>query len=308
MPAWALGLMRRIATDKRTTLDRLWLEPSAVLAAGGMLADSWQAEVLGSHAERIILLCSRQVGKSTVAAACALKTALLEAPALVLVVSPSERQSGELMHKIRGFYAAMQQKASGQGGPGRVFSWYEKQTIEASKDDQWLQMPATVRESALQIHMANGSRIIGLPGSESTIRGYSGVSLLIVDEASRVADDLYRAVRPMLATSHGRLMALSTPFGKRGWFYEAWSGSETWHRLQLQATQCPRITAKFLAEERKSLGARWYAQEYGCSFEDVADAVFSYADIQAALVDDDDIMFAEAAGEPVNRIASVDAW
>ena len=34
-----------------------------------------------------------------------------------------------------------------------------------------------------------------LPGREGTIRSYSGVDLLILDEASRVPDDLYRSVR-----------------------------------------------------------------------------------------------------------------
>jgi hypothetical protein len=41
-----------------------------------------------------------------------------------------------------------------------------------------------------------------------------------------------------------------------------------------------------LAEEKRALGDRWYRQEYLCSFEDVVDAVFSYADIQAVLRDD----------------------
>jgi hypothetical protein len=49
--------------------------------------------------------------------------------------------------------------------------------------------------------------------------------LVIVDEAARVPDDLYRAVRPMLAVSQGRLIALSTPFGQRGWFYDELHGS-----------------------------------------------------------------------------------
>jgi hypothetical protein len=75
-------------------------------------------------------------------------------------------------------------------------------------------------ESALRLELENHSRIISLPGQEQTVRGYAGVSLLIVDEAARVPDDLYFAVRPMLAVSNGRLIALSTPFGKRGWFYE----------------------------------------------------------------------------------------
>ena len=69
-----------------------------------------------------------------------------------------------------------------------------------------------------QLKLANGSRILCLPGKEETVRCFSP-SLLIIDEASRVPDDLYRSVRPMLAVSKGRLIALSTYFGQRGWFF-----------------------------------------------------------------------------------------
>jgi hypothetical protein len=166
------------------------------------------------------------------------------------------RQSGELFRKILDHFNAM-------GRP----------------------MPVTA-ESALRLELANGSRIISLPGDEGTIRGFSGVAMLIIDEAARVADSLYYSVRPMLAVSRGRLVALSTPFGKRGWFHDAWHSSEDWERVKITADQCPRITADFLAEERRALGERWYRQEYLCSFEDVVDAVFAYEDIQAALSDD----------------------
>jgi hypothetical protein len=82
--------------------------------------------------------------------------------------------------------------------------------------------------SALRLTLANGSRIVALPGSEATVRGYSGAALLVVDEASRVADDLYFAIRPMLAVSGGRLVALTTPYGKRGWFYDEWTSARPW--------------------------------------------------------------------------------
>src|SRR5262249_46209279 len=114
--------------------------------------------------------------------------------ALVLLCSPSLRQSGELFRKVLHLFEA-------------------------------LQRPVAVRTtSALQLELVNGSRILSLPAQEETIRGYSGVNLLLIDEAARVPDALYRSVRPMLAVSQGRLVALSTPYGKRGWFYEEWRG------------------------------------------------------------------------------------
>ena len=86
--------------------------------------------------------------------------------------------------------------------------------------------PALLGESALKTEFANGSRILALPGTERTIPGLAGAALVIIDEASRVEDELLAAVRPMLATTAGggRLIALTTPAGKRGWFFDAWTG------------------------------------------------------------------------------------
>jgi hypothetical protein len=204
----------------------------------------------------MLLLCSRQAGKSLSAAALALREALLTPDSLVLLLSPTQRQSGELFRaKVKRLYGAL-------GRPVPV-----------------------VQESALTMELANGSRIISLPGEEGTIRGYSDVDLLVIDEASRVPDDLYRAVRPMLAVSRGRLVCLSTPFGQRGWFHDEWERGEGWERTRITALQCPRISQEFLREEERSLGQRWFSQEYLCSFEEAVDAVFSAGDIQAALSD-----------------------
>jgi hypothetical protein len=206
----------------------------------------------------MLLLCSRQAGKSQTAAALALRAALLEVPALVLIMSRAQRQASELYKdKFLPLYTRL----------GRPV--------------------ATVQESAASLTLANGSRVVSLPGKEETVRGYSGVRLLILDEAARVPDVLYRSVRPMLAVSGGRLIAMSTPFGKRGWFYECWTGKERWQRVRIPASMCPRISAEFLAEEREAMGERWYRQEYDpLSFEDAEGAVFCGEDIEAALADD----------------------
>jgi hypothetical protein len=56
-------------------------------------------------------------------------------------------------------------------------------------------VPEAVAESALRLELANGSRIVSLPGSGETVRGYSAPRLVIVDEASRVPDELMGANR-----------------------------------------------------------------------------------------------------------------
>ncbi|MDQ3654737.1 MAG: hypothetical protein M3457_06620, partial [Chloroflexota bacterium] len=93
---------------------------------------------------------------------------------------------------------------------------------------------------------------------------------------------LIASVRPMLAVSNGRLTTLSTPYGKRGWWSDAWYGGDGWERVKITAAQCPRISAAFLAEERREIGDWWYTQEYLCEFLDAQSAAFRSQDIEAA--------------------------
>ena len=229
--------MNRVAGDLCRALD-----PVALAADVGMDPDAWQVDVLRSDHPRILLNVARQCGKSVTCATKAVHVAVYEPGALVLLLSPSQRQSGELFKKVLATYKAL----------GRPI--------------------ASEAESALTLTLENGSRCVSLPGSEATIRSYSAVRLLIVDEASRVEDETIAAVRPMLAVSGGQLIALSTPAGRRGWWHEAWeSGGATWQRVRVTAAECPRISAAFLAEEKASMGDYFFRQEYCCEFAE-ADA------------------------------------
>jgi len=112
-----------------------------------------------------------------------------------------------------------------------------------------------------------------------------------VDEAARVSDELYLAIRPMLAVSEGALWLMSTPFGKRGFFYEAWAnGGPGWERIQAAATECPRISWKFLEEERATMGDRRFRQEYLCEFEESTSGVFSRDLVDRAMADDVELL------------------
>jgi hypothetical protein len=53
-----------------------------------MEPDPWQADLLCSDADRELVLCSRQAGKSTTVGALALNTAFFD-PGLVLLVAPA---------------------------------------------------------------------------------------------------------------------------------------------------------------------------------------------------------------------------
>jgi len=80
------------------------------------------------------------------------------------------------------------------------------------------------------------------------------------------------------------MIMLSTPFGKRGIFYEAFrGGQEEWDRYEVAAVDCPRISEEFLEEERRALPSWVYRQEYECSFEETDDQVFTTSMIDAAV-------------------------
>ena len=91
------------------------------------------------------------------------------------------------------------------------------------------------------------------------------------------------SVLPMLAVSGGRLVAPSTPFGKRGWWHEEWVNGAGWERMEVPATDCPRISPAFLAEVRASMGDWWFEQEFMCQFSSTVDQVFDFEFVNAAI-------------------------
>jgi hypothetical protein len=237
-----------IARDLAVALD-----PALLAHDVGLDLDAWQQDALRSREQQLILLCSRQSGKSTVSSLIALHEALYRAPALVLLLAPALRQAQELYRKLKDGLNALDRPVP------------------------------IIEESALRMELANGSRIMCLPGKEATIRGFSGVALLIVDEASRVSDELYQAVRPMLAVSGGRILLLSTPWGKRGFFFEEWTSGEGWERVRVTAEQCRRIPRDWLQRERRSLPSRVFDSEYMCVFGETEDSVFGWGEVMTAV-------------------------
>ncbi|HNU72161.1 MAG TPA: hypothetical protein PKL48_10700, partial [Thermodesulfobacteriota bacterium] len=159
----------------------------------GYHPDSWQADLLRSRSKKIILNCSRQSGKSTTCAALGLHESIYRRPSFGLVIAPTQDQSSELMMKFDEFRGAVEL-------PSDYLS----------------------TDTKLAVKFANANRFVARPGSEKSARSFSAVTLLLEDEASRVLDDLYNTVRPMLAVSNGRHILMSTPFGKRGHFFRIW--------------------------------------------------------------------------------------
>jgi hypothetical protein len=213
--------------------------------------------MLESDANQGILNCSRQWGKSTVGAVKAVHRAYTRPGSLIVVASPSERQSAELVMKAAGMVEMLGIPARGDGS------------------------------NKISLVFPNKSRIIGLPGSEGTVRGFSAVNLMLIDEASRVEDAIYMALRPMLATTFGDLWLMSTPYGRRGFFYEEWAhGGPDWKRVTATATGCSRIPAKFLERERERMGPMWFQQEFLCQFVDSGGGLFGREELDEAVSDE----------------------
>ena len=247
------------------------LDPVAFANAAGYVLDPWQAKVLCSPAKQIILDCSRQIGKSRVAAVRGLHRAIYHAGSLILLIAPALRQSHELFGYIQEMLATL------------------RETPTAA-------VPNTDVANASEMRLSNGSRIVCLPaplgGAGRTIRGFAGADLIIEDEASRFPDEVFHAVTPMASKNHGTLMLMSSPFGKRGHFWDVWSGKTdspdageygTWDRYLVKATECPlRHSPEFLRGELAKMGRWLFDQEYMGEFSESVGGVFAYDDVMAA--------------------------
>ena len=213
----------------------------------GLTLDEWQRRVLSSDAARLLLLCSRQSGKSEVVSL--LASAIAAGGGSVIVVSPSQRQSNNLFRRIR-------QHLRHSGAK-------------------------IIRETATELSLAGGGNAISLPGNmPHMLRGLSlrhdGASALIVDECCYVKDALWQVASPMLAAADGaRMILLSTPAGPSGEFYRMWSDNEfNAERVTVKANDCPRISPEYLAEEKARLGVL-FEQEYLCGWLASVNSIFN---------------------------------
>lgn len=243
------------ATSSRLLADDLAaaLDPVAFAHRVHFAPESWQASLLRSTSRRVLVACARQVGKTSTTAIRAVHQAVYSPDSLVLVISPSQRQSDELLRRCRSVYRAA----------GRPL----KTTVESHQ----------------QIELENGSRIVSLPGTEGTVRGYAGASLLVLDEAARVDDEVFAGVLPMVSST-GTLMALSTPWGRRGWFFEAWEDPAAgWERHRVTVHESNQYDERRIAEVKASVGSFVFSSDYMAVFGDTDSQVFAQEQIRAAV-------------------------
>jgi hypothetical protein len=226
----------------------------------GIALDPYQGDALSADEHDILLLVCRQGGKGEVATLLALDKLLNDPGSTTLVVSRADRQSKRLLRRIKRRYRQLAQLST---------------------------VPAAIAESQTALELMTGSEVLAVPGSEETIRGIEAVDLLVIDEAALVDDELFGSVYPMLATTDGRCIAMTTPRGKRGWFWREWEqGGPEWHRERITWEQIPRFKPSYIERTRRRIGEWMFRQEFGCEFVDDAEQMFATALVEAAFSPD----------------------
>ena len=214
---------------------------------GKIQFDTWQQEVIDDNSQHIAIRAGRQVGKSFVIAHKAARYALDNPNKTVLVIASVDRQATLLFEKIL-----------------ETLIQLDKKSVSSGKD----------RPTKHHVKLKNGTRIYSLPTGRSGygIRGYT-IDLLIADEAAFIPEEVWVAVAPMLATTGGKMILLSTPWGKRGYFYDCFQDEtfKTWH---VNAEECTRVPQDFIDQQKKRLSKLAYEQEVLGNFLDELIAFF----------------------------------
>ncbi len=234
--------IRKTATpDQMRALQRVLFPDIWALDYLGLQLDPWQVEFSRAKEQNLVLACGRQVGKSTGTAVKGTHHARYTPNSLTIMISPSDRQSGELFKTTR--------------------QMVHEAGIPVSPDD----------DNKRSMTLLNGARLIALPSNADTVRGFAAATMIIIDEAAFAADDILPAITPMMATTSdkAKLILLSSPNGRAGFFFEAYQGAQKakgWRRWHVPSTDCPHIAPQYLADKRVELGEMMYKQEYLAEF------------------------------------------
>lgn len=206
----------------------LSIDPVARFESVVGIADDWQKEFLRAKDDFVAALCSRQTGKST-ATACTAYDHIVRGM-FVLILAPSERQSRELLRKIL------------------LFRGEDRNA------------PALVRSTLTELELINGGRVVCVPASSDTLRGFSAADLIILEECAFAPDDAINAILPSRA-DRGRVLAITTPGGSRtGFFYQIWSSGNV-NRITARSTEIPRLASK-VAFDRQHMPATRFRVEH----------------------------------------------
>ena len=257
-PTGYLEKLKETANSSPTQKESLWNAPNAVDFAEDKLdikLDDWQKEYI-AHEGNTVVRAGRQSGKSYAESLRVALFALLNPKTSTLIIASVDRQSIELLEKVK----------------AQIMGLAKKQ-IKG-------------RPTFHKIELYNGSKIIAEPAGQTGygLRGFT-VDKLVADEAHYIPDAVFVAIRPMLATTGGTLDLLSTPRGNEGFFYDCFQ-SDDFHKIHIKSKDCPRITDEFLGQERKRMTKLEYCQEYEAEFLDSLMQFFSRELIEECFSED----------------------
>jgi len=210
----------------------------------GITPFDYQARLLLDDNKRIVACMGRQTGKTTTIAMKAIYFADTNPNVTVLITSPSLRQSMIMFDRIATF----------------VYSTPRLRN-------------KIIRATRTLIHLENGSRIIALPCSENLLRGYTA-QMVICDEASFMPEEVItQVIFPMLSTTDGYAIFLSTPWGKDHFFYRAFV-NPAYSVHKVKSSECPLIKPEFLEEMRQNMTREAYLMEYEAEFVEALNSYF----------------------------------
>lgn len=193
---------------------------------------AWQEDYLAETRDALVLK-GRQIGASTSAGVIATRKAKYWPRSLSVIVSPSQQQSNEVRERAKRGILRLGLRL--------------------------------LKDNATMLQLENGSRILSLPGSAKSARGWTA-DLLVLDEAAFIEDETFLAARATVATG-GRTIVQSTPMGPFGNFFELWDGGDPrWARFRVRTDEVPTVDPAFLAREKAQLTPEKYAQEYEAEF------------------------------------------
>lgn len=191
-----------------------------------------------------IVLKSRQLGITTVAAGYSLWLMMFNSNKTVLCIATSRETSQGMVTKVKFMWENLPKWMKGGGKPDN--------------------------KNASSLKLKNDSQIVAITASENSSRNYA-VSFLIIDEAAFIEsiDGIYTAVKPTLSTGGGCL-ALSSPNGVGNWFHKTWvkaeNGDNNFVPVRLPWNVHPERDEAWFKDECADMDPSEIAQEYECDF------------------------------------------
>lgn len=205
----------------------------------------YQRALLEDPSKRLVACMGRQSGKTTTIAMRAIHFAYTNPGVTVLITAPSLRQSMIMFDRISMFISG---------------------TVVLKNH--------VVRSTRTVIQLDNRSQIIALPCSENFLRGYTA-HMIVCDEASFMPERLITQVLfPMISTTDGYAIMLSSPWGRDHFFYRAFM-DPNYSVHHVKSSECPLIKPEFLEEMRRNMTEQAFRMEYMAEFVEAANAYFT---------------------------------